>query len=798
MKTVRSQKLTTKLKLGNVFILACLLAFSSSSGMPVQAQVLLTNTKPQILDGDLDMTFGTNGTVTTDFTNSIDYGWSIALQPDGKIIMAGASINNNGTDFVLARYNKNGSLDTTFDTDGKVVTDFGSEEDGGYDVAIQPDGKIVLAGSIFTEHGDNFALARYNRDGSLDTTFDSDGKVITAIGNFADRGYGVAIQSDGKIVMAGVTLSIGSQDFALVRYNSNGSLDTGFGVDGKVITDLGNNDRGNALIIQPLDGKIIVVGDSYDANNLYFALARYNTDGSLDTTFDNDGKVITTIGGWDFAIDVALQPDGKIVAAGGGDNISAYRDFVLMRYNSNGSLDTTFDTDGKVITDFGRTDDGHAVVIQPDGKIVMVGAGNVLSTFALARYNSDGTLDNNFGTDGKVITGIGSSSVAYAVALQPDGNIIVAGSSYNGSDLDFVLARYMGDSPPTVVSISRANLNPTNAINVNFTIIFSEPVQGVDIVGPTFDDFALTTSPGITGASVTGVSGSGTTYTVTVNTGIGNGTIRLDVIDHDTILDGAGNPLGGTGVNNGNFTTGEVYTINKTTSGGDTIGTFRPSNATFYLRNSNSAGAPNITVKLGKTGDYPVVGDWDGNGTDTIGVYRNGVFYLSNSNTTGHVDLTFAFGKAGDQPIAGDWNGDGIDTIGIYRSSKITFLLRNTNSAGAADATFKLGTIGDVGIAGDWNADGMDTTGVFRPKNGALYLKNANTTGYADIVTVYGIKNDKPVVGDWDSDGDATIGIYRSAQFYLRNTNTIGYADFKFAFGATTDMPVAGNWDGIP
>ena len=233
-------------------------------------------------------------------------------------------------------------------------------------------------------------------------------------------------------------------------------------------------------------------------------------------------------------------------------------------------------------------------------------------------------------------------------------------------------------------------------------------------------------------------------------------------------------------------------------AGGDTVGTFRPSNATFYLRNSNTDGAPDITVQFGAPGDYPVMGDWDGNGTDTIGVYRNGVFYLSNSNTTGHVDLTFAFGKAGDQPIAGDWNGDGIDTIGIYRSSKITFLLRNTNSAGAADATFKLGIIGDVGIAGDWNADGKDSTGVFRPKNGALYFKNANTTGYADIVTVYGIKNDKPVVGDWDSDGDATIGIYRSAQFYLRNTNTKGYADFHVLFGANGDMPLSGNWDGIP
>jgi Leucine-rich repeat (LRR) protein len=422
----------------------------------------------------------------------------------------------------------------------------------------------------------------------------------------------------------------------------------------------------------------------------------------------------------------------------------------------------------------------------------------------------DFALTTSPGISGASVTGVSGSGKTYTVTVNTgSGNGMIRLDMPAISNVIDVAGNQLGNLPytggetysvdktaPTVFSITRASANPTTAITVNFTVTFSEPVTGVDMTGPAFDDFALTTSPGISGASITGVSGTGATYTVTVNTGIGNGTIRLDVIDQDTILDDTGNPLCGGGINNGNFTSGEVYKIHK--SGADTIGVFRPSKATFYLRNSNSAGAPEITIKMGATTDYPVVGDWDGNGTDTIGVYHNGVFYLSNSNTTGHVDLTFAFGRAGDQPIAGDWNGDGIDTIGVYRSSKITFLLRNSNSAGAADATFKLGLPGDVGIAGDWNADGMDSTGVFRPKNGALYFKNANTTGYADIVTVYGIKNDKPVVGDWDGGGDATIGIYRNAQFYLRNTNTRGYADFHVLFGANGDMPLSGNWDGIP
>ncbi len=232
--------------------------------------------------------------------------------------------------------------------------------------------------------------------------------------------------------------------------------------------------------------------------------------------------------------------------------------------------------------------------------------------------------------------------------------------------------------------------------------------------------------------------------------------------------------------------------------GADTVGVFRPSDGALYLKNSNTSGFADIAINYGTAGDYPVTGDWDGNGTATIGIYRNGVFYLRNSNTIGFADIVFAFGAPGDQPIAGDWDGDGIDTVGVYRNSAITFYLRNSNTAGASDMSFSLGSPGDVGIAGDWNGDGLDTTGVFRPSNGALYLKNANTTGYADIQINYGLGGDQPVTGDWNNDGIDTIGIYRNGVFYLRDSNTIGYADLVFALGVPGDMPIAGNWDGKP
>ncbi|HJS17497.1 MAG TPA: hypothetical protein VJ785_02025 [Anaerolineales bacterium] len=246
--------------------------------------------------------------------------------------------------------------------------------------------------------------------------------------------------------------------------------------------------------------------------------------------------------------------------------------------------------------------------------------------------------------------------------------------------------------------------------------------------------------------------------------------------------------------------TGQNYTptFNPAPVCANTVGVFRPTNGLLYLRNSNTSGFADIAINYGIPGDKPVVGDWDGDGDDTIGVYRNGSFYLRNSNTIGFADMVFPFGSPGDQPIAGDWDGDGDETIGVYRPSTGLFMLRNSNSAGPADTQFFLGNVGDVGIAGDWDGDDIDTTGVFRPSNGIIFLKNQNTTGFADIALNYGIPGDKPVVGDWDNDGDTTIGIYRNGRFYLRNSNTNGFANIVLDLGNPADMPIAGNWDGLP
>jgi NOL1/NOP2/fmu family ribosome biogenesis protein len=276
--------------------------------------------------------------------------------------------------------------------------------------------------------------------------------------------------------------------------------------------------------------------------------------------------------------------------------------------------------------------------------------------------------------------------------------------------------------------------------------------------------------------------------------------VELKATDnHDWLfVNWTGDVTGGTNPISITMNSNKTVTATFIRRGPDTVGVFRPLNNTMYLKNKNETGFGDFAIGYGLPGDYPVVGDWDGNGTTTIGVYRNGYFYLRNDNSPGFANLVFAFGMPGDQPIAGDWNGDGVDTIGVFRPSSGQFFLRNSNSEGTADASFYLGNAGDVGIAGDWDGDGLDTTGVFRPSDGMIFLKNKNENGSADAALNYGLPGDRPVVGDWDDDGVDTIGIYRNNTFYLCVSNSGGFADLVFILGKPGDLPLAGNWDGLP
>ncbi|HSK72137.1 MAG TPA: FG-GAP-like repeat-containing protein, partial [Pyrinomonadaceae bacterium] len=355
-------------------------------------------------DGSLDASFGNGGKVVTPIGGSTDIANAIAVQTDGKIVAAGSS-SQGATNFALARYNRDGSLDTTFGTGGIVTTLIGSTSTARA-IALQADGKIVVAGVSSNGTNADFALARYNRDGSLDTTFGTDGKITPPIGDGSEAANAVVIQTDGKIIAAGETSNGTNNDFALVRYNTNGSLDASFGTGGKVVTAVENNDDViYSLVIQP-DEKIIAAGRSNNGEINIFAVARYNINGSLDATFGNGGKVTTIVGGASGANAAALAPNGKIVTAGDSYNLKD-NEFALARYNANGTLDASFGEGGKVITTISSGDDiAKAVAVQPDGKIVAAGwssNGGVFS-FALIRYNGDNQRKNtqfDFDGDGK-------------------------------------------------------------------------------------------------------------------------------------------------------------------------------------------------------------------------------------------------------------------------------------------------------------------------------------------------------------------------------------------------------------
>ena len=432
--------------------------------------------------------FGADGKVLTDFPPrpGLDQATGTAVQADGKVVVAGSSYGNG---FVLARYNTDGSLDTSFGDDGRVRTSFGPGSAEAYGIAIQADGKIVAAGRFDWD----FALARYNADGSLDTSFGSGGKVITDFASNQDGAWGMTLQPDGKIVAVGYAYkSDGTYDIAVARYHASGALDTTFNKTGKVLTDLGarraaRDEWANDVVIQP-DGKVVVVGNSYPVavysggftfptGDAAFAVVRYNANGSLDTTFNKTGKVLTDVGpGQDEALSVALRPDGKIVAVGQAGN-----DLALVQYNANGSLDATFGSGGKIIDPAGP-DYAYGLAIQSDGKIVVAGF-----DFNLSRYHANGSLDTSFGNSGRVATSFGGGNV-HDIAILPGGKIVAAGSAYSPvTGWDFALARYLPDEAPTpgtppTVSVSNASVTEGNSglTALTFTIslswVSSEPV----------------------------------------------------------------------------------------------------------------------------------------------------------------------------------------------------------------------------------------------------------------------------------------------------------------------------------
>jgi uncharacterized delta-60 repeat protein len=392
-------------------------------------------------DGSLDTTFGSGGLATTgDFAGKSGLN-SMAIQGDGKIVAVGGYgglYSNIFSRFDIARHNTDGTLDVSFGSNGKVSTELGrfTNSLGSFgsaqakSVAIQTDGKIVVSGECDTLIDAGWrrilALVRYNPNGSIDSSFGGSGKILLPIpGSEYANLYTSLIQVDGKIVVAGTSSGVGT----MVRFNSDGRLDASFGTNGILLDSTFGS---NSLAIQP-DGKFVAA--EVGLQSFAFRVVRYKSDGSKDASFGVGGIATSSCKVVCFLKDVKVQSDGKIVGAGRiGD------DFVVTRFNSNGTLDTTFNGTGKITGSFEGVSEAQKLAIQNDGKIIVSGYSD-FGGFRTARYNSDGSLDITFGSNGKITTQFeGLSSHSSSVLIQPNGKILVGGTS----GLTFGLARYEG------------------------------------------------------------------------------------------------------------------------------------------------------------------------------------------------------------------------------------------------------------------------------------------------------------------------------------------------------------------
>ncbi|MEY4875994.1 MAG: hypothetical protein RL708_1143 [Bacteroidota bacterium] len=460
------------------------------------ALVLFTNTV-FAQDGSLDTTFNSTGKLVTTLTYQSAAFQSVAIQTDGKIVGVGgaaAGFNISDYDFAIARYNTNGILDNSFATNGILKVDFNSDYDMATSLAIQPDGKIIIGGKTLTGTSYDFALIRLTTTGSFDSSFGTNGKATFDFNNSSDEAKKILLQPDGKIIVAGFNTTIGA--FATLRCNSNGTLDNSFGSNGKVTTTFNGAAMVSSIALQT-DGKIIICGSDLVGGFPNFAMLRYTSSGTLDNGFGTNGKTyIDPVSGSLNGNAIKLLSDGKIIAGG-----TLNGDFALLKFKSNGEADSTFGINGISTKDLGGADGLSALQILSDGKILTGGSSTASSTndFVVARFDINGNIDGVFGNAGIATTSLSTQNDNLnELTLTSTGKIIAVGNASNSANGAIVCYKN-SISSAFVANIFADNLdlnvypNPASSeLNIDVKGERIETIKVVSINGQTMTNVEFT------------------------------------------------------------------------------------------------------------------------------------------------------------------------------------------------------------------------------------------------------------------------------------------------------------------
>ncbi len=659
----------------------------------------------------LDTTFNGTGYRLQSVIAEHSQGYSMVLQPDGKMLVGGTTNDNLNTQtsqrFAVIRMNSDGSLDDSFGNNGMVTTLLGFSASEGV-LRLQPDGKILLAGTSYSEGNYyDFTVIRYNADGTLDTSFNGIGYAVQSFNESSvDEVRDMTIQADGKIILIGRTGQIPGIpniefNIGVMRFDADGSLDTGFNQTGMLTFGTPSIWEEAHAVITQADGKIIV-GGMHRTTNEKFYLLRLNANGEFDTSFGNDGTAITLVGsGHSMISTLALQSDGKILAGG--------TEFIV-RYATNGSVDTSFANNGIATAE---NSVGKIKVIAEDEFLVPIN----MSDAGVVRYLSNGALDTNF-SRATVVVVPDANCFPQSLDVQTDGKIVLGGFCSGNSIQRFGAFR----------------LQETRT--KRFLDFNGDSLTDISIYRPSNGQWWYMNSFNLR-QTVVGQFGTATDKPIPADfTGDG----RADVAIFRP-------------------STGEWLVL-------------RSDNSTFYA------------FPFGTTGDIPIAADFDGDDKADSGVFRPSTNQWYIQKSTGGIGIA-TFGSTGDKPVPSDYDGDFKTDIAVYRPASGQWWVQRSSDGNVY--AFEFGTSSDVPVQGDYTGDDKTDAAFWRPSTGEWFVRRSEDSSYYSMP--FGLSDDLPTPGNFSADGRFDFAIYRPSTNTWHIQPTGGAYYYKL-FGAPGDQPL--------